>query len=233
MAEITSASVLATRAVSLGPVLPQRPTSAPEDRILLQDVSWERYRILSDALTECHVQLTYDRGRLELMTKSGEHETWAEIIAMLIWILTSELKMRRRSCGSMTCDREDLLRGIEPDKCWYIAHEPDVRGRNPIDLATDPPPDLAVEVDVTRSSLGRLPVYAAIGVPEVWRYDGETVTFYRVSEGTVRAMENSDTFPFVTPAAIRDVLRQWPQTDENTLETTFRQWVRDQLTKRE
>jgi Uma2 family endonuclease len=207
--------------------VPQAPF---DPRIVLNGIDWPTYREISEALTECHVQLTYDRGSLELMTKSKTHEAWSRLLFQLIVVLTDELNLPRASCGSMTCDREDLLRGIEPDECFYIANEPHVRGR-PIRFPEDPPPDLAVEIDFTRNSVGRLAIYAAIGVPEVWRYDGNVVTFYRLASGSYVAIDRSEIFPFLTGAAIGDVFQRWARTDETTLVRSFRQWVREQINK--
>jgi Uma2 family endonuclease len=227
MAEIESAAPATT--IPPLPSAPQKLITEPDPCIVLHDISWERYRAISDALTECHVRLTYDRGRLELMTKSRRHDSLSRFLYRLIIILTEETGLLVGSCGGMTCDREDLLRGLEPDECFYIANEPRMRGKEIVHFPTDPPPDLALEIDVTRNSLGRLPIYAALGVPEVWRYDGDAVTFYRLTEGNYAAIEKSDNFPFLAPAAILDILRQWRQTDENSLARSFRQWVRQQV----
>ena len=104
-------------------------------------VDWETYRKIADALTGRHVRLTYDRGRLEFMTISGKHGILSRLFNRLIGILTEELAMNVLSCGDMTCDREDAGRGLEPDECFYLENEPQVRGKDDIDLSVDPPPD--------------------------------------------------------------------------------------------
>lgn len=130
----------------------------------------------------------------------------------------------------MTCDRADLERGLEPDECFYLTNEPLVRSKDEIDLETDPPPDLAVEVDITRSSLKRLPIYAAIRVPEVWRYDGQVLTIHQLgADGKYAVAERSRYFAFVTGPDLARFLNQRTQIDENSLIRTFRDWVREQI----
>src|SRR5262249_38374776 len=147
--------------------------SVPEEqRFRLGAVDWTTYRKISDALTGRHVRVTYDRGNLELMTISSKHGSCSRLSARLVQVLTEECGLPIYSCGDMTCDREDLDRGLEPDEGFYIENASRVRNKEQIDLTVDPPPDLAVEVDISRSSKSRLPVYAALRLPEVWRYDG-------------------------------------------------------------
>ena len=137
---------------------------APEEqRFLIRGVDWEAYRKISEALTGRHVRLTYDRGNLELMTISSRHGRFSGLIARLITALTEELGITVCTCRDMTCDREDLELGLEPDEGFYIEKEPRIRDKEEIDLAVDPPPDLAVEVDLSRSPKGRMSIYGAIG----------------------------------------------------------------------
>src|SRR5262249_44955535 len=147
-------------------------------------------------LGEQRVRLTYDRGTLELMTPSYRHEHYKMLLGRLLETWTEEHDIPIRSGGSTTFHREDVDRGLEPDQCYYIQHEYAVRGKEEIDLASDPPPDLAIEVDITSSVLNRLAIYAALGVPEVWRYNGIRLEVYRL--GTDRTYVRSDqslTFP--------------------------------------
>lgn len=210
---------------------PQQPVSAPEEqRFLLRGVDWETYRKISEALTGRHVRLTYDRGNLQFMTISHLHGNCSRLIGRLISVLTEEVGLPIRACGDMTCDREDLDRGLEPDEGFYIEHEPAIREKSQIDLAVDPPPDLTVEVDLTRSPKNRLGIYAAIRVPEVWRFDGETLRIHQLgADGQYVVVEHSLHFPFVTGPDLVRFIQQRTQMDENTLVRSFRQWVREQL----
>jgi Uma2 family endonuclease len=114
--------------------------------------------LIRDFEREPALRLTYDRGTLEIRMPLDPHETFKKLLGRLIETATEELDLEIRSLGDRTCDREDLARGLEPDQCYYIQHEAQVRGIAQIDLAQFPPPDLAVEVDITSSSLNRLAV---------------------------------------------------------------------------
>lgn len=164
----TPAARVAVPVLPAAPADPAKEAPPAEQRLLLRGLDWTRYRKISEALTGVAVQLPYDRGELELVTTSRLHEIFSRCIGLLINVLAEEFGLSLDGCGRMTCDREDLERGIEPDECFYITHEPAVRGKAQLDLSTDPPPDLGIEVDISRGSLVRMPIYAALGVPEVW-----------------------------------------------------------------
>jgi len=198
-----------------------------EQRFLMRNLDWPRYRTIADALGETHVRLTYDRGNLEFMTLSHGHERWSSLLGQFVEVLTEELNMPRQSGGSTTLDREDLERGLEPDRCYYLEHEAAVRDKDEIDLAVDPPPDLALEVDVSRSSLSRMSIYAAIRVPEVWRFDGEQLRVYGLAaDGRYLESAQSLHFPFLPLAEVQAFLLRRNTMDETSLIKAFRQWVR-------
>jgi len=137
-------------------------------RVQLQGIVWDDYVRLRELPESRHVRMTFDQGVLELMSPSKLHERLAELLGRLILVWTEERSIPLQSCGSMTFQREDLSRALEPDKCYYIQHEAQVREREELDVTVDPPPDLVVEVDITSPSRDRLPIYAALDVPEVW-----------------------------------------------------------------
>src|SRR5262249_46378599 len=144
------------------------------------------------------VRLTYDRGRLEIMSPLPEHENYHIVLAQFVRVLAAESGMRYRSFGSTTFRREDVERGLEPDDCFYLASLPRILGRRDLDLARDPPPDLALEVDITHSSLDRLAIYAALGVREVWHFDGQSITCHVLNaQGGYEQQESSLAFPFL------------------------------------
>jgi Uma2 family endonuclease len=211
----------------------ERVKGSDGHRFVLYDVDWATYRKISEALTGRHLHFAYDRGTLEFMTTSPIHAKFSRLIGLLIYILTDELGIPSGSYGDMTCDREDLQRGVEPDECYYLTNEPLIRGKENIDFTTDPPPDLVVEIDISRSSKRRLGIYAALGVPEVWRFDGETLTIYqRGMEAQYAVAERSRHFPFLSGADLVRFLQQWNQLDENSLVRSFREWVREQIAQR-
>ena len=201
-----------------------------EQRFLMRNVNWQEYRGFADLLGEWHVRLTYDRGRLEFMTLSHLHELLKKLLAQFVEALTEELDRPRQSAGSTTLDREVLDRGVEPDECFYLDNEPLIRGKDEIDLDVDPPPDLALEIEVSRSALDRLGIYAALRVPEVWRYDGTTLRVYRLTEtGEYCEADRSRHFPFLPPGQLEGFLQRRNEMDETSLVKAFRRWVRDQI----
>lgn len=200
-----------------------------EQRLRLSAVSWDSYLRLGDALGPRQIRLTYDRGELEIMVLSGEHERFKKWLGRLVEALTEELEIDIASGGSMTCRREELLRGIEPDDCYWIENEPAVRGRTDIDLDVDPPPDLALETEVSRSILDRLGILAALRVPEVWRWNGETLHVLLLnSEGKYEESSHSKAFPFLPVAELAAFLTQSDRS-ETQMVRSFRAWVREQV----
>lgn len=205
----------------------QQPTSGGS--LLLSGVDWRTYsRLLRVFAERPRIRLTYDRGELEIMSPSLEHDDDAWLLGDLVFVLTEELGLPIKRGGATTLRRRLRRRGIEADACFWIANAHRMAGRRRVDLRTDPPPDLAIEVDVSRSSLNRLGIYAALGVPEVWRLDGDTLTFHVLGPGAAyQAAVASPTFPFVTPADLVGFLRQARQAaDENAVTGQFRVWVR-------
>lgn len=199
------------------------------DRVLLKDVSWQTYQsLIKDFEQQPALRLTYDRGLLEIRMPSDPHETYKKLLGRLIEALTEELGIEIRSLGSRTCDREDLERGLEPDQCYYIQNEQAVWNKVQIDLSVDPPPDLAIEIDITNSSMKRLSVYAALGIPEVWRYDSQSLTMYHLEHQDYQLCQFSIAFPFLSSVDIEQFLILKQTTKENTLIRQFREWVREQ-----
>ena len=149
---------------------------APEQRVLLKNTSWETYERLLEAHTdESSPRFTFDTGMLEIMSPSSEHEEMNRALAQIVEMIALGAGVEIRSLGSTTFRRMDLARGFEPDSCFYIQSTERIRGRTQIDPAIDPPPDLVIEVDITSPSLAKLPIFARLGVPEVWRSDGDLV----------------------------------------------------------
>jgi Uma2 family endonuclease len=193
----------------------------------MHDVSWETYeRLLADQ--ENHrVRITYDRGTLEFMSPYSEHEWAKKILGRLVEQLTLELKIPIRSGGSTTLRSHLLEKGLEPDESYYIRNEYLVRSRRKLMNKSDPPPDLAVEVDITSSSINRMAIYAALGVAEVWRYNKKGLHFFSLDEsGSYREATHSVNLPMVAATDISDFLNRCDKVDESTLLDEFRQWVR-------
>jgi Uma2 family endonuclease len=202
-----------------------------EQRLRLSLIPWETYVTYSDALGPRRIRVTYDDGEMEIMTLSPKHEHEKTILARLVEALTEEVGWEIRSFGSMTSRRKDMKVGLEPDECYWIENEPLVRGRDDIDLAVDPPPDLALEIEISRGTLNRMDIYAALGVPEVWCWDGRTLRVLLLySRKTYRRSRNSRTFPFLPLREFADFLKR-PELGENELIRSFRAWVRKKSPK--
>jgi Uma2 family endonuclease len=161
--------------------------SPTDQRVIIEGRSWATYeRLLADFGESHTVRVAFDRGTLEIMAPSFAHERPAHLLVQIVDILAEVREIDLIGAGSTTFKREDVARGFEPDASFYIQHSADVRGNMEIDLRSDPPPDLVIEIDITHPSLDKLPIYAALGVPEVWRYTRQQVHIYQCdAEGYV------------------------------------------------
>jgi Uma2 family endonuclease len=202
----------------------------PQPGVVLKNISWQTYESLVNELAQQRgIRLTYDRGTLEIMTPSASHEGNKQILGRFVETVTEELNVEIRSLGSLTCRREDLERGLEPDQCYYIENEEIVRSLNQINLNQDPPPDLVIEIDITSSSINRLELYASLGVLEVWRYDGSRLIFYQLEGQEYVEREVSPHFPFLSPSEIMGFWETQKDVGETSMIRGFRQWVRSQI----
>jgi Uma2 family endonuclease len=202
------------------------PAPPPGQRLLLSGIDWRTYRRLLRIFDgRPGLRITYDRGALEIMTTSPQHEHYRRLLGRFIEALTEELAMPLAGYGSMTF-RRPRRRGLEPDQCYWVTHEAQMRGRDAIDFAY-PPPDLVVEIDITSSSLDRLGAYASLRVPEVWRYDGGNFAFLTLQPGgTYVEAANSRAFPWLRSTDVAGFLALRGQLDETALLRQFRAWVR-------
>ena len=163
------------------------------------------------------------------MTPLFAHANPKSNLGNFIIALAEELEIEIKSAGSTTLKRRIENRGIEPDNCYYIQNELAVRGRQELDLETDPPPDLAIEIDITSSSVNKFGIYSALGVPELWRYNGRVLKFYQLAEGQYVECEFSRAFPLVSVTDMSRVIEQSKTTGEIALLKSFRAWVRDNI----
>ena len=183
--------------------------SPAEQRVLLSNVSWETYESLLSGRGENRVpRFTYDRGMLEIISPSTEHEMLNHNMTLLVEIIAEELDIDVFGAGSTTFRREDLERGFGPDSCFYIQNEEQVRGKSQIDLASDPPPDLVIEVDITSPSLNKLPIYAQLRVPEVWRYDGEKLMILKLGNDEYVESQESVALPLLTHPVLTELVER-------------------------
>jgi Uma2 family endonuclease len=181
--------------------------SVQERRLVLHNIGWDTYeRLLRDHANASSPRFAYDRGTLEIMSPLPEHERLNRAIQLLVPVIAEEIGVDLDSLGSTTFNREDLQRGFEPDSCFYVQNAARVRGRDRIDLQVDPAPDIVVEIDITHPSLDKLPIYAQIGVPEVWRYVGARLEILVLAGDHYEPSSNSAAFPTATAAALTTLL---------------------------
>jgi len=189
------------------------PPAIGEHRVVIHNVSWDAYLQILDALPQSRgSRLTYDDGMLEITVPLEDHEFYRCLIERFIVTLIELMGMRLKTMGSTTMNYPYLKKGAEPDSAYYIQNRVSVQGRN-VDFTQDPPPDLVVEVDITHTDIRKNQLYAAIGVPEFWRFNGQVWRIYQLQGGVYQEVETSPTFPQVPKRWLYDFLQE-AQEDE-------------------
>ncbi len=182
---------------------------AAEDVVILEDISWDTYCRLNDENFSPAIRMSFFEGALEIMTLSSRHENWERKIEVLVQTFAGAIRLDCESFGSVTMRRKDLRAGLEPDACFYFGPmAAAVRGREELDLHTDPAPDLAVEIDISRRSLPKFPLYAALGIREIWRFHREEVVLYELVDGQYRVIEKSTVLPSIGGARLTQLLAE-------------------------
>ena len=167
-----------------------------QERVILHGVTWATFeRLLADRGDHASVRIAYDQGTMELTMPSAEHETVKQFLVLIVDAIALARDLHLLNVGSTTFTRADLARGFEPDACFYIQHVEALHHPEYIDLTVDPPPDLVIEIDITSPSLNKLPIYAALGIPEVWRYTREGLTLYQLLQDGYVPTEISKVLP--------------------------------------
>ena len=203
--------------------------SQPERLVILDGVTWDTYeRLITEHGERSGTRFTYDEGVLQIMVVSSRHEKPNRIFSFLVEVLAEEWGIDIENLGSMTCKRKDLQKGFEPDSCFYIQNVDAVAGKEEIDLKVDPPPDLTIEVDITSDSLNRLPIFAAVAIPEVWRFDGTTLTMLRLEAGRYNVTPNSLAFPALNSEVATRFLIERKKLKSTAWLLKVRAWARDQ-----
>ena len=202
----------------------------PLEIIHLSGISWQTYETLRSELRERRLRLTYNRGTLEIMAPSPEHELSKEVLGRFIETLAEETNLSIHPLGSTTFQKPELS-GAEPDKCFYIRNIALVRGKKRLNLMVGPGPDLVIEIDITSSSPNRLQVYADVGVAEVWIYNGDSLKVRQLQNGIYATTQTSQFFASVPIPEIAGFLQQSETMDYLELVKTFRRWVRSQIEK--
>jgi Uma2 family endonuclease len=196
--------------------------------VVLQNVPWSTYEsLLRDRGEARSPLLTYDRGDLLIMPTSLVHEEPYYLIDILIHVIAEEFEIEWRDFGHATYKRKDLQRGFEPDSCFYFKNELRMRGKKQLNLPADPPPDLVIEIDVTHHSLNKLPLFAAFGIPEVWRFDGQQIEIYVLSGDQYLRSNTSLSLPILTARTATAFILQGIEMSRLEWLKKVREWARN------
>jgi Uma2 family endonuclease len=201
----------------------------PEERLVLAGISWNIYEALRENEENWHIRMTYDEGTLELMSPSTDHEAIKRLLGRMIECFTEEMRIPCRSLSGSTWKRPTQAKGLEADECYYILNQHRVCKRRKVDLTIDPPPDLAVEVEVSRSSLQRMRIYAALGVLEVWRWRRGELTAWSLEGQEYVEREFSLNLPMLRVKDLEPFLDFDLSADESTWIRQFRSWMRERF----
>jgi len=218
---------MSTYVEAVAPPTRQTPLSGVAQCVILDRVSWETYeRLLLEHEENSGTHFAYDQGMLEIMVLSAGHEAFKHILTLIVDVIAEEFSIDIYGLGSTTFRRADLARGFEPDACFYIQHEDLIRGKQAIDLMFDPAPDLVIEIDITSPSLNKFPIFAALGVTEIWRYDGEHVGIFLLQAGQYVEQATSVMLPPVTGKLVTEWVDASQQMKRTTWLRLVREWAR-------
>ena len=201
----------------------------PGQQLLVEDVNWQQFESILAELGERRAsRLSYSNGRLEIMVPLPEHEKAKEIIGDMVKILLETREIAFESLGSTTLKNERMSQAVEPDTCFYIQNQAAVIGKNRLDMSVDPPPDLAIEIDLT--SRTQLDNYQILGVPELWRYARRGLQINVLQAEQYIESDVSPTFPNIP---IVELVNQYTQQSQVAGRThaiqAFKNWVRENL----
>ena len=200
-----------------------------ETRTLLENISWQTFKaMLTDMGSSRNTRLAYENGTLEIMAPDMPHENSNRVIEGFVIALCEEIGEEYKRSGSLTLTRDDLERGGEPDSSYYIQNEYRVRNKEKIDLSIDPPPDLVLEVEYSKPKVDKFKIYAAIGVPEFWRFNGSVLRIYVLNNEQYLEVEQSPTFGTVPVKEIPRFIQETRINGEMATTRAFRAWVREQ-----
>ena len=208
----------------LGVIAAMRPGSVYS----VEDVPWEEYEQLLEELGEgCAVRIFYDRGRMEIMAPAFNHERPVKIMATLVGEIRRELDLVIESAGATTLKEQMKDAGAEPDESFYVQQAALIIGKEDLDLAHDPPPDLVIESDRTSSSLDKFPIYAALGVPEIWRIRKKQLHVQVLNADHYESLAVSRAFPFLSADTLNEFLALGLREGESAAARVFRDWLRE------
>ncbi|NCS42045.1 MAG: Uma2 family endonuclease [Microcystis aeruginosa BS13-10] len=210
-------------------LLLQQLNVPPGQRLLIHNLEWSEFESLLEELGEHRSsRIAYSHGTLEIRMPTPEHEVDKELLGDLVKILLDELEIDCECFGSTTFKAENMDSGIEPDQCFYIQNQAKMRGKRRVDLSLDPPPDLAIEIDVTSKT--QLDAYANLAVPELWRYEKNQLRIDLLQGGEYRQINTSPIFPGLPiPDLVAEVLAESLESGRSPALRAFRQRLKQLL----
>lgn len=197
--------------------------------VLFHNISWTDFENILEELGEHRgTRITYNQGTLEIMAPLPEHEFDKELLSDLVKIILEELDLERECFGSTTFKNQSMAQGIKPYQCFYIKNHLLMRGKTRVDLTVDPPPDLAIEIDLTSKT--QISTYAALGVPELWIYEKNQLQIYTLQDGKYIQSVMSPNFPNLPIVEVIPEYIQRSKTEgASAILKRFRQWLRKQI----
>src|SRR5262245_3188557 len=203
----------------------------PEDtEVIFHGATWEEYEELLDLVGEAAgLRISYNNGTLKVMSLSPEHEKYVRFIERLISTLSLRLRINIVSFGSAMMRKRRDAKGNEPDACFYIQTAAMIGNRIELDFSIDPPPDMVVEVDIHHDSTNNDAIYAALGVTEIWRYDGWAATIFHLKGDNYVEAETSHALPMITSAILTEYVARMRQEGEFAAIIAFDEWLQSLL----
>ncbi|MCP9495915.1 MAG: Uma2 family endonuclease [Pyrinomonadaceae bacterium MAG19_C2-C3] len=197
--------------------------------VVLPDISWDEYEELLEQIGETRsVRLSYCDGTLQIMVTSSEHENYAWFIGSLLNALRLRLRINMRFFGAPTMRKEKRRKGLEPDACFYVQSADLIGNRMHLDFGVDPPPDIAVEIDIHHGSISKFPIYAALGISEIWRYDGEQLRIHLLTGDEYVLTTASQALPMLTADHLTELLTRLREDGELNTILAFDEWLQTQ-----
>ncbi len=221
---------MSTQIISQAEAIVEMIDRMPADSVLIQHgVGWHDYEELLDAVGEASsLRICYDEGTLQVMSPSSKHKYVTKMIERLVDRISIDQHIKVLFYGSATLKKQSEQKGAEPDACFYVQTADVVGKKDQIDFNTDPPPDVVLEIDIHHESISKFPIYAAFGISELWRYDGEALTIYHLRAGQYDLTDGSLALPILTSAVLTEFLARSPKEDQYDIVLAFAEWLKAQ-----
>ena len=175
--------------------------------LMKSDVTWDDYEEIVAELDERpEFRVSFDDGTIEIVSPSNKHERISRLVDRMVHVYGDTRKMQIEFFGSSTWKRKILAKGAEPDSCYYVNTASLVIGKPQLNLDVDSPPDIVFEIDVTSSSKRKFSIYAALKVPEFWRYDGKKFQLFRLTHDSYSEIPSSVILPGLNGSILVDII---------------------------